>query len=131
MPMVKVITSASVDLEPLIILKQRGANISAIANRAIWEASGCSTDTLLSKSNEFKQEAKRIEDKQAEMESKRDALNSGRLNDFINKVSIGVIANELAMAYWSKQTGKSIEELIKLKKELKEPVQNGKIETTQ
>jgi Mn-dependent DtxR family transcriptional regulator len=92
--------------------KLKGISISAICNEAIWAHSSVTPST---KVDILKAEAQRIEDKQAEIQQKVDTQRAKRLVEFLTKVSNDILNSEISLAYWTKETGKTEAELIKLK----------------
>ena len=114
--MPKMIISASVDVAPLLDLKARGINISALVNKAIIEASNSNPINI--KVEILRAEANNIENKQKEIHDRRALIQKEKLNNFLTKVSMDILNNEVGMAYWTKETGLTIEELAKLKKEV-------------
>ena len=112
--MVKTIISASVDLNTLLILKERHVNISAIVNKALMVEAG-NTNSIDARVEVLRAEANNIIDKQKEFDEKHKLAQDNKLNDFLNKISTEILNNEVGMIYWSKETGRTIEELRALK----------------
>lgn len=110
--MVKTIISASVDLEPLTDCRAQRKNISAICNKAIWEASRCPPDT--SKIETLRKEADKIEDIQGQIQKEADIRHETRLDEFL-KLNWSITNNPVALEYWAKETGKTMAELRALK----------------
>ncbi len=63
----------------------------------------------------FNLERRALADRQTAYEASHKLHLDEKLNDFLYKISTEILNNEIGMIYWAKETGKTKDELIRLK----------------
>jgi hypothetical protein len=112
MKSMKTIISASVDIEALLNCRSKGINISAVCNKALWDASNSLIDT--SKIDGLRDEAERLDKLRVSIQDKREKVKNDAIDEF-KQTPNSIFNNPSAMRYWSRKTGLSVEELIELR----------------
>ena len=107
--------SVTVDVDAYQKAVDMGLNISAACEQGLFDAvmgmDGGEACAMRQQANEMLTKADEAE---AKLKMRREMMESA-LNEFMG-IGRGVIDTPKALAYWSKRTGKTTEELIKIKR---------------
>jgi len=113
----KTTISVSVDVEVILKAKAKGLVPSTICNEALWRAVG-DPSLLNERAEQLSKEIDELTRTKVEFErskEKEKEQSEKKLDEFLALPK--VLDNEVALEYWSRNLGRSVEELTRLYKE--------------
>ncbi len=108
----KTTISISVDIEAILKVKEKGLIPSNICNEALWRA--VEDPSLINeREQQLIKELDELTRTKAEIEKSKKKEADKKLNEFLS-LPKKILDNEMALEYWSKTLGCSVEELVRL-----------------